>query len=42
MCNEMILTDGKKIEAHGTNAFPKNYRQFKERLDEAVFGPKEY
>lgn len=39
---EIVLPDGKQIKAHGTNAFPKNYREFKECLDEAVNGPKEY
>ena len=39
---EIILSDDAVIKAHGTNSFPKHYSEFKECLNEAVFGPKEY
>lgn len=39
---EIVLADKKKITAHGCNAYPKNYREFLDCLDEAVYGPKEY
>ena len=39
---EVVLVDKKMITAHGCNAYPKNYREFLECLDEAVNGPKEY
>ena len=39
---EAVLTNGKTVYAHGTNAYPKNYRAVRECLDEAVYGPKEY
>lgn len=39
---EIILTDGNTISASGSNAYPKNYREFFDCLDEAVNGPKEY
>ena len=39
---EIILSDGRKIRATGSNAYPKNYRELLDCLDEAVNGPKEY
>ena len=39
---DIELSDGKKIYAHGCNAYPKNYHEFMELIDEAVNGPKEY
>lgn len=39
---EIVLPGGRKLTAHGENKFPRNYREFKERIDEAVNGPKEY
>ena len=39
---EIVLTDKKKITAHGCNAYPNGYHEFLECLDEAVYGPKEY
>ena len=34
--------EGGTIKAHGTNSYPKNYREFEELLEVQVFGPKEY
>ena len=39
---EIELADGKRITAHGTNAYPKGFHDLEALLDEAVFGPKEY
>ena len=39
---EIVLADRKKITAHGCNAYPQNYHEFLDCLDEAVYGPKEY
>ena len=39
---DIELADGGNIHAHGCNAYPKNYWEFMELIDEAVNGPKEY
>lgn len=39
---EIILSDGRTINAHGCNAYPKHYKEFFDCLDEAVNGPMEY
>ena len=39
---EIVLPGGRTIWAHGCNAYPKNYREFFDCIDEAVYGPKEY
>ena len=39
---EIELVDGSIITAHGSNAYPKNYREFTALLEEAVYGPKEH
>ena len=33
---DIELSDGRKIYAHGCNAYPKNYHEFMELIDEAV------